>query len=297
MKGPPAASSLDVSPPSRGALLTALRLWRGGGHGDTLTLDELKGLLLSQRGIGMSEDAAGKVVERCYGAHGETVTCEQLAYLLVPLSECQQFDELSDAEVGPMQVAWNSLVAEQQTSGGSSSGKVVASPPSTIEATADMLRKAAAQVYGLDRMADSRGPENHDFFDVMAARLKAEQRLWIDLPAAFIVFREQQRRAQPKPSSAQVASMLAAFDAEATGTLSLAKFRRFAEAFEASKGEVDAVIKHAMVNSDQRERLSGGWEPRGEDKQKKRPPPRVDIAKACATLQACANDIQIKTAK
>jgi len=273
-----------VAPPSRGDLLVALRLWRGSGHGDSLSLAELKSLLLSELGIGMSEAAAVSVVERIYGAHGESVTCEQLVNVLVPLSECCLFEELSDAEVGPMQVAWNALIEKQQSgSSGGSSGESVSTNGArrTIEPTTDMLRMAAAEVYGLWPNGTARKADEHDL-RTMAERLKEANTTAVDLPTAFALFREQRTRSRFKPSGKTIEAVLTAFDSDNTGALALDKFGRIAAAFDASKADVDRVLKEAMMSLEQPGAVHTTY---------------VHIGNAALALQQRSAEIEIKTTK
>ena len=135
------AVALDASLPSRGLLLMALRQWKDGEQNDLLSLAEVRTLLTSQSGmaVGLSEKAAAAVVEGVYYAHGTSVTCEQLVHLLVPLTACQNFEELTEAELGPMRCAWEALVHKSAPAG----------PPGCVKVSKEMLKAVATSVKGL----------------------------------------------------------------------------------------------------------------------------------------------------
>jgi hypothetical protein len=276
---------LDISPPSRGELLTTLRLWRGSGHGEFLTLSELKELLLSTSAIGMTEDAADTIIESVMRAHGDTVTCEQVSHLLVPLSRVLDWSELSETEKGTLRTQWAPLA------------EASASPPGeepTIEVNAAMLYRCANEVTGLvpsDRRGDRAVHAHVDIRDILT-KLSADSVTRVDLRTAFELFRTQQRSSLPPPSAQQLRALLTAHDDDGHGTLTVDKLKRVLQTFGYPDDKnLRDLIKESAIDSASRESFAGGWQPRErgeggrEPSRRMRAPPRVDLQRFIAAYQ------------
>lgn len=168
-------------------------------------------------------------------------------------------------------------------SSGGSSGESVSTNGArrTIEPTTDMLRMAAAEVYGLWPNGTARKADEHDL-RTMAERLKEANTTAVDLPTAFALFREQRTRSRFKPSGKTIEAVLTAFDSDNTGALALDKFGRIAAAFDASKADVDRVLKEAMMSLEQPGAVHTTY---------------VHIGNAALALQQRSAEIEIKTTK
>jgi hypothetical protein len=261
---------LDIAPPARGELLAALRLWRGSGHGDNLTLDEVSSLLQSPEAIGMSADAAGEIRAKVEKAHGERCTCEQLVGALIPLARVSDFQDLSKLEEQRMRAQFDGLV----------------DPVEPV--TEFTLANIALNVDGLVP-TEARGTMATDI-KAVCAQLQANTKEPTDLPRIFRLFRAEQKKSRPPPTQQQLLRVLTAFDNDATGTLTMEKVRKLGSAFGDAKG-LESVSKSALISVEERTSLSGGWEPRGErgspDKaEKKKNPPRVNIGTLASSYTA-----------
>jgi len=270
------ASMLEVRHPARGPLLAALRTWRGANAGEELTIDELKRLLLSERGIGMNESAAASIMEHIFQAHGSTVTCEQVASLLVPLHRVQHFEDLSEPEMCRMRAEWAPLVRE---CGGTSAD-------GSIDAGLSMLRKAAARVHGLVP-GDAFEPDTD--CKIIAQNLRKSKTQEIDLPTTFELFRAQQTKAMPPSTHMQLFEMLSAFDDDQSGSLSAEKMRRILTVFDGPIADIAALIQRSLVDGAVPSPAGAGA------KVKERPGQLVSIKKMLMCLQG--GGIQVKKSR
>jgi hypothetical protein len=262
---------LAVTPPSRGELLTALRLWRGSGHGDSLTLEEMSGLLGNEASFAMSQKAIDQIsaaVTRKFG--GDTISCEQLVQVLIPASRVSDFQDLSPTEVETMQQQFDAVAKA-----------VVGNPLTTLPALPEPLAQVASHVAGFTpgearetRVADAKA---------VASALQIEGKTYVDLATAFAAFREQQKRSKPPPNEQQLLRLFDAFDCDANGTLTTTKAKAIAKAYGADD-ELSDAIREANVSIEERHSMRGGWQPRAErgssaKEEKYKPPTMVNIAK------------------